>query len=97
MICLIDKILDEAGMKSHASMLETFFVYLGCLYANFQEKKNLPLNVWEKVPNITSMKSLELFPDVLVKIFAWKFIWLHPLSVQNFVYQASHCSALPIG
>ena len=35
MTCLIDRIVDRAGLKSHAFMLGTFF---GSLYADFQEK-----------------------------------------------------------
>ena len=61
---------------------------------------------------ITTMKS-NFFPDISGKIFSWnrhtksqgiykkrpqhRSMWLHSCSVQNSVYQASHCSALLIG
>ena len=55
-------------LKSHASMLRAFFVYtyLGTLYADFQEKI-FPETSGKKLQtfhcsNVTTMKSLELFP-----------------------------------
>ena len=39
MTCKIDKILDGAGMKSHASMLGTFFVYTLALCMPIFKKK----------------------------------------------------------
>ena len=63
--------------------------------------------------NVTAMKSLELFqgrfreyfflkigirsPKVYTKKPPQQSMWLHPCPVQNFIYQASHCSALEIG
>ena len=41
MTCLIGEVLNGPGMKSHTSMLGTFFVYtlaLCSMYANFREK-----------------------------------------------------------
>ena len=41
MTCLVDSVLSGAGMKLHTSMLvveDHFYINLGTMYANFQEK-----------------------------------------------------------
>ena len=67
MTYLINRILDGAGMKSHAFMLGTFFsIYLGSLYADFQEKIFFETSGKKfqtfHCSKVTTMKSLELCP-----------------------------------
>ena len=45
MTCLIDRVLDRAGMKSHVG--DFFCIYLGTMYADFQEKIFVEIS-WKK-------------------------------------------------
>ena len=110
MTCLIDRILDGAGMKSHASWP---FV---CRFS----RKNIHWNVWDNFQTfhcsnvMLQWKGWNSFPGFSGRIFFlenWytqfqgvykkcpqqRRMWPHPCPVQNFVYQASHCSTLLIG
>ena len=49
MTCLIDRVLDRAGMKSHVG--DFFGIYLGTMYADFQEKKSSQ-RFLEKTPKL---------------------------------------------
>ena len=113
MTCLEARLLSGAGMKLHSSMLGTFFVYtyihLGTMYANFQEKIFAGISGKQiqtlHCSNVTTMKSLELFPRNLPRRFFLE-NWHTPptqkyetlsLTHPELVYQASHRCALLIG
>ena len=71
MTCLIDRILDRAGMKSHAPMLGTF----GTLHAHFQEKKSSLKRLGKSsklfivITLIHTIKSQEIFPRRFRELF----------------------------
>ena len=86
MTCLLDEGLDGPGMKSHTSMLGTFFVYtLALCMPIFKKKSHLKrlgksskLWVLHKKSFLCNTQSLELFPRNLRKDFFLKIGILSP-------------------
>ena len=86
MTCLIGKVLDGPGMKSHTSMLGTFFVYtLALCMPIFKKKsplkrlgKSYKLWVLHKNSFLCNTQSLELFPRNLREDFFLKIGILSP-------------------
>ena len=70
MTCLIDKVLDGAGMKSHTSLLGTFLVHtLGPHMQILNIKSSLKhLEKTFHCSKITTMK-INFFPNISGKIF----------------------------
>ena len=77
MPCWIDEVLDGAGMKSLTFYAgDVFCIYLGSLYADFQEKI-FPETSGKKFQtfhcsNVTTMKSFELSPRRFREVFFLK-------------------------
>ena len=86
MTCLIGEAVDGPGMKSHTSMLGTFFVYtLGLSMPIFKKKslrrflgKSSKLWVLHKNDFLCNTQSLELFPRNLREDFFLKIGILSP-------------------
>ena len=79
MTCLKDRVLGGAGKKSHVG--EVFCIYLGTMYANFQEKILAEISGKKfHCSTVITMKSLELFPRNLCKHFFLK-IGIHSAKV----------------
>ena len=106
MTCLIDRILDRAGMKSHASMLGTFFVYTLALCMPIFKKKSTLNRLGKRKSSFPQTFQGSFFLKIGIQIAKagiykkrpqHRSMRLHSCSVQNSVYQASHCSALLIG
>ena len=84
MTCLIDRVLDGTGMKSHSSMLGKFFVYTLAICMPIFKKKS---------PRRFFLENCHTWcQGIYKKRPQHRSMWLHPCPVQNSVYQASHCS-----
>ena len=79
MTCLIERILDGAGMKSHASMLGTFFVYTLALCMPIFKKKYF----------------LELFPRRFMEDFFLKIGIRSPKVYRMNVPNIEECNFIP--
>ena len=88
MTCLLDEGLDGPGIKSHTSLLGTFFVYtLGPRIPIFKKKSSLKrLGKSSKISIVVTLlqwKFWNFFPDVSGKIFSWKLVYVVPRCIQK--------------
>ena len=88
MTCLIARVLGEARMKSHTSMLRTFFVYSLALCMLIFKKKS-SRRFMEKTPQLFIVVTLlqwkvwQFFPEISAKIFSWKSAYIVPRNIQK--------------
>ena len=103
MTCQIGEVLDEPGIKSHTSMLGTFFVYtLALCMPIFKKKSRLKrlgksskLWVLHKKSFLCNTQSSELFPRNLGKDFFVKISMLSPKVSTKNVPNLEVCDFIP--
>ena len=86
MTCLVDEVLDRAGMKSHTSLLGTFFVCTMELRMPVFKKKNFPE---------TSRKKFQTFSGVSGNIFFLKIDIRSPKVYTKNVPNREECDFIP--
>ena len=103
MTCQIGEVLDEPGIKSHTSMLGTFFVYtLALCMPIFKKKSRLKrlgksskLWVLHKKSFLCNTQSSELFPRNLGEDFFLKISILSPKVSTKNVPNLEVCDFIP--
>ena len=99
MICLIDRILNGARMKSHASLLGTFFVYtLALCMLIFKKKYSLKrLRTSYKKNFLFYVVKFGTFSKTFHGIFfSWKLAYIVPWCIQKHPQQRSMCDFISV-